>query len=84
MQLADGCPRLVLRAVRHAVDHQRARPADPFAAIGIKFERLLAVLDQVLVHDIQHLEEGHVRQDVFRLIFDELSRRLGASLPPYA
>ncbi len=39
-----------------------AHAADPLAAIVIEGDRLLALLDEPLVHDVEHLEKRHVRR----------------------
>ena len=67
------------RAVRDAVDHEAARAADALAAVVIERDRLLACADQVLVHDVEHLQKGHVLAHVVRLVRDELARRRCAS-----
>ena len=46
--------------MRVAVDHHAAHAADAFAAIVVEGDRLLALLDQALVDDVEHLEERHV------------------------
>src|SRR5678810_951247 len=41
-------------SVRHAVDHERARSANPLAAVVRKGDRLFALLHESLVDDVQH------------------------------
>ena len=57
VQLAGGGD---LGAVRLAVDHQAAHAADALAAVGVERDRLLALLVELLVEDVEHLEERHV------------------------
>ena len=57
--------------MRLAVDDDPALAADPLAAVVVEGDRLLTPLDQALVHDIEHLEERHVRADVAGLIADK-------------
>ena len=68
--------------MRFAVDRERARSANSFAAIGIKSDRFLAAQQQVLVHDIEHFEDRCVWRNVGRLVIDELSFRLSIFLTP--
>jgi hypothetical protein len=44
---------------------------------------LLAFGDQGLVHDIEHLQEGHIRTDIAGLIPDETAFVMGVFLPPH-
>jgi len=55
VQLARGGG--ALRAVRLAVDHQRAGAADAFAAVVVEHHCLFALRDEALVQHIQHLQE---------------------------
>ena len=80
VELAGGRP--VARAVRPAVDDDAAGAADALAAVVVEGDRVLALLDQALVDDVEHLEERHVRADVGRLVGDEAARRLRVLLPP--
>jgi hypothetical protein len=41
-------------AVRDAVDHQAAAAADPLAAIRVERDRIVTLLDQRFVDDIEH------------------------------
>ena len=72
----------LLSTMWDAIDHQRARSADPLTTVRIKRERFVARLDEILVHDIQHFEEGHVGDDVTCLASDKLSAGLTIFLPP--
>ena len=69
-------------AVRNAVDDQRAHAADAFPAVGIKGNRLLAARDEFLVHHVEHLQEGHVRDDVPGLVGLEPAGGVRVLLPP--
>jgi hypothetical protein len=68
--------------VRDAVDHQAAHPADPFSAVVIERDRNLVPLGEALIDYVEHLEEGHVRADVSRVVSDHLARRVGTCLSP--
>jgi hypothetical protein len=46
--------------VGHAVDDHAARAADALAAVVVEGDGILALGDEALVHDVEHLEEGHV------------------------
>ena len=61
VELAGG--RALLRAVGLAVDHQRARAADALAAVVVEDDRLLALVDEALVDEVEHLEERHLVVD---------------------
>jgi hypothetical protein len=65
-----------------AIDHGAAAAADAFAAVVLEGDGFLALQDELLVDDIEHLEEGHVRGNVASLVFLELARCVGASLTP--
>ena len=64
-----------LRAVGLAVDHQRARAADALAAVVVEGDRLLALGDEALVDEVEHLEERHVVADAGRVVGVEAARR---------
>jgi hypothetical protein len=80
VELADGGP--FLAAVGDAVYDLRADAADPFPAVVIEDDRLVSFLDQVLVHDIEHLEEGVVLRDVSGRIGLEAAGLVLRALPP--
>lgn len=63
-----------MRAVRFAIDDERAGAADAFAAIVRERDRLFALERELVVHDVEHLEQRHVRVQVFRLIINKLAR----------
>jgi hypothetical protein len=80
VELAD---RGVLEAaVGDAVDHEPAGAADPFAAVVLEGNRLLALLHQALVDHVEHLEERHMLVDALRLVTDDLAGRGGVLLSP--
>ena len=58
VQLA--CGRGALGSVGDAVDNETAHAADAFAAVVVEGDRVFAVGDQALVHDVEHFEERHV------------------------
>ena len=70
------------RAVRPAVDHHAAGPADPLTAIVVEGDRLLVAPEELLVQEIEHLEEGHVSAHVRELVTPEPSGGGGARLAP--
>src|SRR5262245_26807724 len=70
-----------IRPMRHAVDHHAARSADPFAAIGVERNRILALGDEALIDDVEHLEERHVRIGLGGVVHQPSRLRRG-SLPP--
>ena len=72
VELAGG--RALLRAVGLAVDHQRAGAADALAAVVVEDDRLLALVDEALVDEVEHLEERH-------LVVDAAARRWCRSAP---
>jgi len=49
----------------------------------VELDGLFALGDEALVHDIQHLQEGHVGADAIGLVFDELAVALGVLLAPH-
>jgi hypothetical protein len=65
-----------------AVDHEAAGAADPLAAVVLEGDRLLAALDELLVEDVQHLQEGGVLVDVLDLISHHPPLVRGALLTP--
>ena len=81
VELAGGGAALGL-AVRCTVDVERAHAADTFAAVVVEDERLLAGLDELLVHDVESLEEGGVVGNVLQLMCVEVALLLRAVLFP--
>ncbi len=60
--------RAALRSVRLAVDHQRAGAADALPAVVVEDDRVLALLDQPLVEDVEQLEERRLVADLGDLV----------------
>jgi hypothetical protein len=71
-----------LGAVGDAVDDHRAHAADAFAAVVIEGDGLLAAVDEVVVEDVEHLQEGGVLADALDLVLDHLARGARALLAP--
>ena len=80
VQLAGGDA--FVGPVGRAVDHHAAGAADALAAVVLEGDRLFALLDQLLVDDVQHLQERSVIADVRRLVGGERSGGLGGRLAP--
>ena len=74
--------RAAARAVRDAVDRERAVAADAFAAVRVELDRLDAIFCQVLVDDVDHLEERGFGGNVICLVVFELARAVRALLTP--
>ena len=74
--------RAALRAVRLAVDHQRAGAADALPAVVVEDDRLLALLDQPLVEDVEQLEERRLVADLGDLVRLEPALFVGPVLAP--
>jgi hypothetical protein len=64
------------------IDHEAARSANAFPAVVIKFNGNFAVLNQTLVHDVQHLQERHIFTDPGCGISFEMAVIVRAILPP--
>jgi hypothetical protein len=71
-----------LRAVGLPVDHHPARAADALAAVVVERDRLVAVQDQALVDDVEHLEERHVGAHAGHVVGLERAEHVRARLPP--
>ena len=69
--------------MRTAVDVQRAHTADTLAAVVVERHGLLALVDQVVVQNIQHLEKRGVGGDVLDFVGFECPFCLGVFLAPY-
>ncbi len=80
VQLA-GCGGL-LGSVGLAVHHHATGSADALAAVARKLDRLVALGDERLVDDIEHLEERHVLGDVVGLVTHETAVGVGPGLTP--
>lgn len=80
VELAEGGPGL--RAMGDSVDHGPAHPADPFPAVMVKGHRIPSFPGQVLVEDIEHLQERHVRGDVVQGVLFKGAGGVGVALAP--
>ena len=69
--------------MRDTIDHESTRPADPLSAIVVERDWLCAGLDQLLVHQVEHLQKGHVFADVIGRKGVESPLVVGPVLPPY-
>ena len=58
MQLT-GCGAL-LGTVGLSVDHEAAGATDSFTTIAVERDGLVAISDEVLVDEVEHLEKGHL------------------------
>ena len=81
IKLASGCSRG--GAVGVTIDIERAHAADTLAAVVVKVDGLLALLDELLIEDIEHLEERGVSGNVLHLVGLEVSLLLRSSLTPH-
>src|SRR5690606_34403253 len=81
VELADGRARE--GAVRLAIDHEAARTADALAAVVVEGDRFPALADELLVHDVEHLEEGHVLGHVLRDVLLEAAGIVRSALTPH-
>ena len=77
VELADGGA--LEAAVGFAVDHDAAHAADAFAAIVVEGDGIFALLDEALVEDVEHFEEGHVLVDVGDVVADHAAFVLAGS-----
>jgi len=82
VQLTSG--RAALVAVGLAIDHQRARATNTFATIVVEHDSFLAVIDETLIQDVEHLEERCLVADLFDGVILEVSRIIRALLAPHA
>jgi hypothetical protein len=80
VELAGGGPQL--GAVGLAVDHDAAGAADPLTAVVVEGDRLLALVHETLVEDVEHLEERHLLGDAVDLIGLEAAGGVGTVLTP--
>ena len=69
-------------AVGDAVDGQRAGAADALAAVVVEVDRLLALVDEAFVDDVEHFEEGGLLGDVLGIVGFDAALVLGAGLAP--
>jgi hypothetical protein len=68
--------------VRPAVDHCAAHAANALTAIVIECDRFIAVQRQLLIHNVDHFQEGHVRGNILRAIGLKASLAPRTALPP--
>ncbi len=80
MELAGCGP--TLGTVSGPVDHETTGPADSLTAIVIERHRLLALANESLVQEVEHLQKGHVLGHLVQLIADKTAFVLGAPLSP--
>ena len=62
-----------LRSVRGAIDDHAAGSANALSAVVVERDRLLAVPDEALVEDVEHLQERHVGRHLVQLVADHLA-----------
>src|SRR5207249_6812588 len=70
--------------VSFAVNRERTRTANSFAAIGIECDWLLAAHDQLFIQNIEHFQKRRVRRDVFHVVIHEFAGGFWIRLPPNA
>ena len=80
VQLAGGGA--FLAAVGNAIDDERAGAADAFPAVGVERDRFPAARDELLIDDIEHFQERHVRDDVLGFVDLEAAGRARVLLAP--
>jgi hypothetical protein len=68
--------------VGDAADHDPAGPADSLATVTVERDRVLALLDELLVEEIEHLEKRHVGADVGDVVGNEAALVLAIPLAP--
>ena len=73
----------LLGTVRMAVDVHRTHTADTLAAVMVESHGLLALVNEVVVQNIHHLEERRVGRDALDVVCFECSLRFGVLLTPY-
>ena len=74
--------RYLFAAVGYAVDGERAHTADTLAAVVVEVNGLLALVYELLVHDVEHLEEGSLIRDVLGLVGFDTALSLSILLAP--
>jgi hypothetical protein len=62
--------------------HEPARPADAFAAIVFERDRLLALLDRLLVQHVERFQHRHVCIQVLGFVTNHPPAHSRAFLPP--
>ncbi len=61
----------ILSSMRYAIDSKRAHPADAFPTIMVKMNWVPTIVDDPLVHDVEHLEKGRLDRNIFsRILLD--------------
>ncbi len=80
VELAGG--RACFGAMGDTIDHKSAYSANPFAAVMVKCDWVLAFGNEVLVDNIEHFEKRHLGGNIFCLKGFHSSRILGIFLPP--
>src|SRR4051812_19863160 len=81
MQLAGGGPGH--RSMRHAIDHQTTRTADPLTTVMVEGNGHLSPLDEALVDNVEHFQERHVRADVRGIVLHHTPGHIRSGLAPY-
>ena len=76
-----GGDALVL-GVRDAVDGEVAGSADTLAAIVVKVDGVVALLDDALVNDVEHFEERSLCRNIFRRVGFDSAFGTGTCLAP--
>ena len=69
-------------AVGMTVDVERAHAADAFAAVAVKDNGFLALVDELLVEHVEHLEERAAGRDVLDTVGLERTGLFGRALTP--
>ena len=80
MELANGAA--FLMAVSDPVDHKAAGATDAFATIVLERDRILVLVDQILIENIEHLEKRHMVADIVELIGLKAALVVRFLLPP--
>ena len=66
-----------------SVDVERAHAADTLATVVVENERLFAALDELLVQDVEHFEEGSIGGDILHFKCVEMTLCLRTILTPH-
>jgi hypothetical protein len=56
--------------------------ADALAAVALERDGLFAARLELVVDDVEHLQEGHVRVDIVGVVADEFAIGVRAALSP--
>ncbi len=81
VELADGAA--FLMAVGDPVDDEAAGTAYAFTTIMFECDRVLVLVDEILIENIEHFEKRHMGADIVELIGRKAALVLGILLPPY-